>query len=71
MLYEDSFEVEYMYDENVDMLGIKVKRDYNYNKTAEIDERLLLDFDENNVPVASEILDASKLLNVPKDILMI
>lgn len=31
-----------------------------------MDECVLLDFDERNVPVSLEILDASKRLNVPK-----
>ena len=66
-------ESDLIYDE----VGLKVlindKRDnviLASGKTNSFDE-VYLDFDENNVPVASEILDASKLLNVPKDILMI
>ena len=67
MSKDNLFEVEYLYDEHADILGIKVKRDYEYFETVELDEGLLLDFDKHNIPVALEIIDASKLLNVPKD----
>lgn len=64
---KNSYEVEYMYDESADILGIKVTRDFTYHETIELDEGLLLDFDEDNVPTALEIHDASKRLNVPKN----
>lgn len=66
MSNNNSFEVEYMYDENADILGIKVKKNYVYHETIELDDGILLDFDENDIPVAFEIHDASKILNVPK-----
>ena len=62
----DSFEVEYKYDYTYDVLAIKVTRPFKYNKTVEMDEGVLLDFDADNVPVSLEILDASKRLDVPK-----
>ena len=61
----NSYNVEYRYDEAADILGIKVTRDFKYHETIELDEGLLLDFDEDNVPTALEIHDASKRLNVP------
>ena len=64
---KNSYEVEYMYDESADILGFKVTRDFTYHETIELDEGLLLDFDEDNVPTALEIHDASKRLNVPKN----
>lgn len=64
---KNSYEVEYMYDESADILGIKATRDFAYHETIELDEGLLLDFDEDNVPTALEIHDASKRLNVPKN----
>ncbi len=67
MTQKNSYEVEYMYDESADILGIKVTRDFTYQETIELDEGLLLDFDEDNVPTALEIHDASKRLNVPKN----
>lgn len=65
MNHKNSYEAECMYDESADILGIKVTRDFTYNETVELDEGLLLDFDEDNVPTALEIHDASKILNVP------
>ena len=62
----DSFEVDYRYDYTYDVLAIKVTRPFEYDKTVEMDEGVLLDFDVGNVPVSLEILDASKRLNVPK-----
>ncbi|WP_407423358.1 DUF2283 domain-containing protein [Methanobrevibacter sp.] len=67
MNIENSYEVEYMYDESADILGIKATRDFIYHETIELDEGLLLDFDEDNLPTALEIHDASKRLNVPKN----
>ena len=62
----DSFEVDYRYDYTYDVLAIKVTRPFEYDKTVEMDEGVLLDFDVDNIPVSLEILDASKRLNVPK-----
>ncbi|WP_292785618.1 DUF2283 domain-containing protein [Methanobrevibacter sp.] len=64
---KNSYEVEYMYDESADILGIKATRDFTYHETIELDAGLLLDFDEDNVPTALEIHDASKRLDVPKN----
>lgn len=63
---KDSFEVDYRYDYTYDVLAIKVTRPFEYDKTVEMDEGVLLDFDVDNIPVSLEILDASKRLNVPK-----
>ena len=65
MNQKNSYEVECLYDESADILGIKVTRDYTYHETIELDEGLLLDFDKNSIPTALEIHDASKRLNVP------
>ena len=66
---DNSFEVDYRYDYDYDVLAIKVKRFFNYSRTIEIDEGILLDFDDKNIPVSLEILDASKILNLPKSCL--
>ena len=63
---ENLFESDYKYDNTYDVLAIKVKRPYNYSKTVEMEEGVLLDFDSQNIPVAIEILDASERFNVPK-----
>ena len=62
----NSFELDYNYDSSCDVLVVKVKRDFTYAKTVEMDVGVLLDFDINNVPISLEILDASKIFKVPK-----
>ena len=62
----NSFELDYSYDSSFDILVVKVKRDFTYAKTVEMDEGVLLDFDINNLPISLEILDASKIFKVPK-----
>lgn len=63
---DNCFEVEYRYDFSSDILAVKVKEKYIYCETIEMDDRILLDFDTNNVPVSLEILDASRVFNIPK-----
>lgn len=62
----NTFEVDYRYDSSSDVLAVKVKKDFNYGRTVEMDEGVLLDFDVDNVPISLEILDASKRFKVPK-----
>lgn len=62
----NSFKLDYSYDASFDILVVKVKRDFTYAKTVEMDEGVLLDFDINNLPISLEILDASKIFKVPK-----
>ena len=62
----NSFELDYNYDSSCDVLVLKVKRDFTYAKTVEMDVGVLLDFDINNLPISLEILDASKIFKVPK-----
>ena len=62
----NSFELDYSYDASFDILVVKVKRDFTYAKTVEMDLGVLLDFDINNLPISLEILDASKIFKVPK-----
>ena len=67
---KDLFKIESMYDYDFDVLGIRVTHDYDYRTSIEMEEGIILDFDINNVPVALEILDASKVFKVPKSSLM-
>lgn len=62
----NSFKLDYSYDSSFDVLVVKVKRDFTYAKTVEMDVGVLLDFDINNLPISLEILDASKIFKVPK-----
>ncbi len=40
--------------------------EYKYKESIEIKGNIILDFDENNIPVALEILDAHKFFGVEK-----
>ena len=60
------FEVDYKYDSKVDALFIHVKNDYEYDTSIELDNDIILDFDKKGVPVALELLNASRILKSPK-----
>lgn len=66
MKSENSFDVEVRYEHHFDTLAIRVTHSYKYKESVELEEGIILDFDEENVPVALEILNASKILKVPK-----
>lgn len=66
ILNENSTVLKYMYDSSSDVLGVKVKNDFIYHETVELEDGVLLDFDKNDVPVSLEIMDASKRFNIPK-----
>ena len=66
ILNENSTVLKYMYDYSSDVLGVKVKNDFIYHETVELEDGVLLDFDKNDVPVSLEIMDASKRFNIPK-----
>ena len=66
ILNENSTVLKYMYDYSLDVFGVKVKNDFIYHETVELEDGVLLDFDKNNVPVSLEIMDASKRFNIPK-----
>jgi len=54
------------YDAQSDVLYLRIVPEYKYQESIEIGDSIILDFDEDYVPVALEILDASKLFNVKK-----
>ena len=62
----DCFEVITKYDSHFDMLGIKKINKYKYNKSVEMRDGVILDFDTDDKPAALQIIDASKLFNIPK-----
>lgn len=66
MKVDETLKIESMYDPHFDVLGIRVVDDYKYKESVELEEGIILDFDENNSPVALEILDASKVLKISK-----
>lgn len=63
---KDSFKMDKDYDVQNDVLYLHVIDDYEYKESLEIEGNIIVDFDRNYVPVALEILDASKFLNVSK-----
>jgi uncharacterized protein YuzE len=66
MTDDNIFEVEYKYDMEVDALFINIKKDYEYDTSIELDNDVIMDFDKNSVPVALEVLNASRVLKTPK-----
>ncbi len=63
------FEMEQDYDYRGDSLFFYVDEDYNHKKSIRFTDDIILDFDDNDVPVALELLNASKILNVNKSAL--
>jgi uncharacterized protein YuzE len=54
------------YDTRSDTLYLRIINEYKYKESIEIKDNIILDFDEDNVPVALEILDAHKFFGVEK-----
>ena len=61
---------EYTYEPELDIVNIKVLKEYDYQESVDLDVGVFLDFDKNYFPVNLEILSASKRLNVEKDSLI-
>jgi len=59
-----NFEVVSDYDVQSDILYIHKTLKYIYKESVEIGDKLILDFSEDNDPVALEIIDASKFFDV-------
>lgn len=51
-----SFKTNHDYDVENDSLFIYITDDYVYDKSLRLDKDVILDFDENKVPVALELL---------------
>lgn len=58
----------YEYDPVAHVFSLS-RNEYDYAYTIEVTSELLLDVDSNKNLVAIEMLDASKVLNVDKDLL--
>ena len=61
------FDLAYSYDIEVDSIFIKIKENYKYWESLELEDGIILDFSEEGIPVALEILDISDLFSVKKD----
>lgn len=59
-------QLDYRYDSLADALFIYVVDSSDYEEAIEIASNTYLSLDEDNYPVALEILDASKVLDVQK-----
>ncbi|MBQ6219633.1 MAG: DUF2283 domain-containing protein [Methanosphaera sp.] len=60
---------KYEYDQDADAFSLRRKK-YDYAYSIEVTSELILDIDSKKNLVAIEMLDASKVLNVAKDLLM-
>lgn len=69
-MHINEFKAEYTYDYNLDVINIEVKDEYIHEKSIELAFGVFLDFDENYTPVNLEIISASKIINVEKDLLV-
>ena len=54
------------YDYSLDIYTITVDEDFEFGKSLELEDGVILDFDKNNIPVSIEILDISKRLGIKK-----
>ena len=61
------FDLKYSYDFDVDSIRIKITEDYEYCESLELEDGIILDFSNEGIPVALEILDISDLFSVEKD----
>lgn len=60
------FMMEQDYDYQGDSLLFNITEDYKYRKSVRVNDNIIIDFDENDVPVALELLNASKIFHVKK-----
>ena len=62
-----TFNLKYAYDMEVDSIHIKITEDYEYGESLELEDGIIMDFSDEGIPVALEILDISELFSVKKD----
>lgn len=65
-LKKNTFNVNTEYDYKYDIYCITVANEFNFKESLELEDGVILDFDENNIPVSLEILDISERLGVKK-----
>ena len=61
-----SFELEYYYDYNYDLMDMSVKENFNVKQSVELDKGIIIDFDENDVPVSLDMINPSKTFGIDK-----
>ncbi|MDL2271180.1 DUF2283 domain-containing protein [Methanobrevibacter sp. OttesenSCG-928-I08] len=62
----ESYELNYNYDYKYDLLDMTIKDNFKFKESVELDDGVILDFDENNRPISLEIISASKVLSTDK-----
>ena len=60
------FKVTTEYEESLDIYTITVDEVFEFGKSLEVEDGVILDFDKNNIPISIEILDISKRLDIEK-----
>ena len=60
------FNVDAEYDYSFDIFTMTVKDDFNFGRSIELEDGVILDFDENYIPISIEILDISERLSISK-----
>ena len=68
MIHEE-YDAVYNYFSDIDVVNIEISQMYNHGFSVELGFGIILDFDENYLPVNLEILSASKVINVDKKML--
>ncbi|WP_406534728.1 DUF2283 domain-containing protein [Methanobrevibacter sp.] len=61
-----TFKAETDYDYDLDIYSITSCEDFDFKRSLEIEEGIILDFDINDIPISIEILDISERLNLNK-----
>ena len=65
-MIKKEFKVNTDYDSALDIYTITVDEDFEFQKSLEIEDGVILDFDKDNIPISIEILDISKRLAIKR-----
>lgn len=65
-MIKKEFKVNTDYDCSLDIYTITVDEEFEFGKSLEIDDGVILDFNKDNIPISIEILDISKRLAIEK-----
>lgn len=59
-----SVKFSYIYDFAFDLIDFACEREFKFKRSVNLGEGMFLDFDEKDMPVALELIGASKILRV-------
>ena len=65
-MIKKEFKANTDYDRALDIYTITVDDDFEFKRSLEIEDGVILDFDKDNIPISIEILDISKRLSIKK-----